>query len=102
MLGLGLTGTSLPRTRCSFTTDSGLKGCGEAFGFLAVACAKLAIDGLISPFCIGREATQIGSLMVEVQKRLHVFMLPAIHATAALGRADSMIEWRSCDLDAPM
>jgi hypothetical protein len=29
-------------------------------------------------------------------------MLPAIHATAAPGSPDSMIEWRWFDLDAPI
>jgi L-alanine-DL-glutamate epimerase-like enolase superfamily enzyme len=55
------------------TTDSGLEGWGEAFGFRAVASAKLAIDELIAPLCIGQDATRIGPLMLEVQKNLHVF-----------------------------
>ncbi len=55
------------------TTDDGLEGWGEVFGFRAVSLAKLAIDELIAPLCIDRDATQIGPLMVEVQKKLHVF-----------------------------
>lgn len=55
------------------TTDQGLEGWGETFGFRAVSSAKLAIDELIAPLCIGRDATQIGPLMLEVQKKLHVF-----------------------------
>jgi L-alanine-DL-glutamate epimerase-like enolase superfamily enzyme len=55
------------------TTDQGLAGWGETFGFRAVPSAKLAIDELIAPLCIGRDATQIGPLMLEVQKKLHVF-----------------------------
>lgn len=55
------------------TTDQGLVGWGEAFGFRAVASAKLAVDQLIGPLCIGRDATRIESLMLEVQKKLHVF-----------------------------
>jgi L-alanine-DL-glutamate epimerase-like enolase superfamily enzyme len=54
-------------------TDRGLEGWVEALGFRAVASAKLTIDELISPLCIGLDATPIGCLMVEVQKRLHVF-----------------------------
>jgi L-alanine-DL-glutamate epimerase-like enolase superfamily enzyme len=34
------------------TTDQGLEGWGEAFGFRAVRSAKLAIDELIAPVCI--------------------------------------------------
>jgi L-alanine-DL-glutamate epimerase-like enolase superfamily enzyme len=55
------------------TTDQGLEGWGETFGFRAVPSAKLAIDELIAPICIGRDATQISPLMLDVQKKLHVF-----------------------------
>jgi L-alanine-DL-glutamate epimerase-like enolase superfamily enzyme len=55
------------------TTDQGLVGWGEAFGFRAVASAKVAVDGLIGPLCVGRDATRIEALMLDVQKKLHVF-----------------------------
>ena len=55
------------------TTDQGLVGWGEAFGFRAVSSAKLAIDQLIAPLCIGKDATRIEPLMLDVQKKLHVF-----------------------------
>jgi L-alanine-DL-glutamate epimerase-like enolase superfamily enzyme len=55
------------------TTDQGLQGWGEAFGFRAVTSAKLAIDELIAPLCLGRDALQIAPLMLEVQKKLHIF-----------------------------
>lgn len=55
------------------TTDQGLEGWGEAFGFRAVASAKLAVDELIAPFCIGRDAAGIAPLMLEIQKKLHIF-----------------------------
>jgi L-alanine-DL-glutamate epimerase-like enolase superfamily enzyme len=55
------------------TTDDGLIGWGEAFGFRAVQSAKLAIDELIGPLCIGEDATRIAALMLEVQKKLHIF-----------------------------
>ena len=54
------------------TTDQGLEGWGETFGFRAVHSAQLAIDELIVPLCIGRDATQIGPLMLDIQKTLHV------------------------------
>jgi L-alanine-DL-glutamate epimerase-like enolase superfamily enzyme len=50
------------------TTDQGLEGWGETFGFRVVPMAKLAIDKLIAPLCIGRDATQIGPLTMEIQK----------------------------------
>lgn len=55
------------------TTDEGLVGWGEAFGFRAVASVKLAVDQLIAPLCVRRDATRIEPLMLEVQKKLHVF-----------------------------
>lgn len=55
------------------TTNHGLEGWGEAFGFRAVASAKLAVDELIAPICIGQDATRIAHLMLEVQRKLHVF-----------------------------
>jgi L-alanine-DL-glutamate epimerase-like enolase superfamily enzyme len=55
------------------TTDAGVEGWGEAFGYRAVASAKLAVDELIAPLCIGQDATRIGPLMLEVQKKLHPF-----------------------------
>jgi L-alanine-DL-glutamate epimerase-like enolase superfamily enzyme len=55
------------------TTNTGVEGWGEAFGFRAVASAKLAVDELIAPLCIGQNAARIGPLMLAVQKKLHVF-----------------------------
>src|ERR1700722_7906826 len=50
------------------TTDQGLVGWGEAFGFRAVASARLAVEQLVAPLCIGRDATRIEPLMLEIQK----------------------------------
>jgi L-alanine-DL-glutamate epimerase-like enolase superfamily enzyme len=55
------------------TTDQGLVGWGEAFGFRTVATTMLAIDQLIAPLCVGKDATLIEPLMLDVQKKLHVF-----------------------------
>ena len=55
------------------TTDAGLAGWGEAFGFRAVASTKLAVDELIAPACVGKDATQIAPLVLEVQTKLQVF-----------------------------
>ena len=55
------------------TTDQGVEGWGVAFGFRAVRSAKLAVEELIAPLCIGKHATQITPLMLEVQKKLHIF-----------------------------
>ena len=63
------------------TTDGGLEGWGEAFGLRAVASAKLALDDLIAPLCIGQNATRIGPIMVEVSEavaRLWTERLPRL------------------------
>jgi len=55
------------------TTDQGLVGWGESFGFTAVPAVKVAIDQIIAPFCIGRDPSLIGQLMHELQMKLHIF-----------------------------
>jgi L-alanine-DL-glutamate epimerase-like enolase superfamily enzyme len=55
------------------TTDQGLEGWGEAFGFRSVMSARLAIGELIAPLCVGQDADRIAPLMLDVQKKLHVF-----------------------------
>mgnify|MGYP005811985317 CR=1 FL=1 len=47
------------------TTRDGVEGWGEAFGFRAVDSAKLAVDELIAPLCVGRDATRVGPLMLD-------------------------------------
>jgi len=55
------------------TTEGGIIGWGEAFGFTAIPAAKAAIGEVIAPLCIGVSALNIGSLMLDVQKGLHIF-----------------------------
>lgn len=54
-------------------TEGGIIGWGEAFGFTAIPAVKAAIEEVIAPLCIGCSALSIGSLMLDVQKRLHIF-----------------------------
>ena len=55
------------------TTDQGLEGWGEAFGYQGVPVTQRAIDELIGPVCIGKDPTQVVPLMREVQQKLQVF-----------------------------
>jgi L-alanine-DL-glutamate epimerase-like enolase superfamily enzyme len=55
------------------TTDQGLTGWGESFGFTGVPVTRRAIDAVIAPLCVGRDATRIGALMGEIQEKLSVF-----------------------------
>lgn len=71
------------------TTDHGLEGWGEAFGFRAVPSAKLAADGLVARLCVGRDATRIGPLMLGIQKKLEIFGRggPLMYAISAVEMA---------------
>jgi L-alanine-DL-glutamate epimerase-like enolase superfamily enzyme len=57
----------------SVATDTGVVGWGETFGFTAIPAVKVAIDTILAPECIGRDATQIGKLSLDLQKKFHVF-----------------------------
>ena len=54
-------------------TDTGVVGWGETFGFTAVPVAKTAIDTVLAPECIGRDAAQPRKLMLDLQRKFHVF-----------------------------
>ena len=71
------------------TTDEGLAGWGEAFGFEAVPVARLAVEELVAPLCAGRDAARIAPLMREVARKLHVFGRAGavIHALSAVDTA---------------
>lgn len=55
------------------TTDTGLVGWGETFGFTAVPAVKLVIDTILAPEIVGRDAAQLESLMMGLQKKFHIF-----------------------------
>ena len=42
------------------TTDGGLEGWGESFGFIGVPVTQRAIGAVIAPLCVGQDATRIG------------------------------------------
>lgn len=55
------------------TTDDGTVGWGEAFGLRGTALAAHALDDLIAPLCLGRDAADIVALTDRIQRKLHVF-----------------------------
>ncbi|MBV8401459.1 MAG: hypothetical protein JOZ17_22455, partial [Acetobacteraceae bacterium] len=57
----------------SVTTDTGVVGWGETFGFTAIPAVKAVIDSILAPECVGRDATQLGKLTLDLQKKFHVF-----------------------------
>jgi len=55
------------------TTDAGIVGWGETFGFTAIPAVKVAIDTILAPDCIGRDVAQRDKLSLDLQKKFHVF-----------------------------
>lgn len=55
------------------TTDTGITGWGETFGYRAIPATKAAIDEVLAPDCIGRDVAQRSQLMLDLQKKFHVF-----------------------------
>lgn len=74
--GAALWGEPISAADCllvKITTSDGLVGWGEAFGLYGTALAECALDELVAPLCLGRDATDIAALMEQVQRALHVF-----------------------------
>ncbi len=55
------------------STDGGVTGWGEAFGYNVIPATRVAIDQILAPMCIGRDALAIEGLMQEIQQKLHIF-----------------------------
>lgn len=55
------------------TTETGVVGWGESFGFTAIPAAKAALETMIVPACIGREAAHIEAISEDLQRRFHIF-----------------------------
>jgi L-alanine-DL-glutamate epimerase-like enolase superfamily enzyme len=65
-----------PRTRVEMLlvrvdTDAGITGWGEAFGQRIIPATRAAIDGVLAPLCVGRDASQILALHDDLQRLLH-------------------------------
>jgi L-alanine-DL-glutamate epimerase-like enolase superfamily enzyme len=55
------------------TSDAGLVGWGESFGFTAIPAVKAALDSMIVPACIGMEDCRIEAISEDLQRRFHIF-----------------------------
>jgi len=55
------------------TTDEGLEGWGEAFGFSGVPVTRRALDEVIAPLCLRQDPLGTVQLMARVQEKLHVY-----------------------------
>ena len=55
------------------STDTGITGWGEAFGYNVIPATRVAIDEILVPMCIGRDPLAIETLTQEIQQKLHIF-----------------------------
>jgi L-alanine-DL-glutamate epimerase-like enolase superfamily enzyme len=70
MLG-GRARTSIDMLLVRIDTDAGITGWGEAFGHRIFPATRAAIDTLLGPMCVGRDATDIAALNDDFQRVLH-------------------------------
>lgn len=70
MLG-GRARTSIDMLLVRIDTDAGITGWGEAFGHRIFPATRAAIDTLLGPMCVGRDASQIVALNDDLQRVLH-------------------------------
>ena len=70
MLG-GRARTSIDMLLVRVDTDAGLTGWGEAFGHRIFPATRAAIDTLLGPMCVGRDAAAIHALGDDLQRVLH-------------------------------
>ena len=54
-------------------TDGGSTGWGEAFGYNAIPATRAALETMVAPLAVGRDATAIAPLMRDLQRDLHIF-----------------------------
>jgi L-alanine-DL-glutamate epimerase-like enolase superfamily enzyme len=66
-------------------TDAGITGWGEAFSYSCRRAVAAAVNDMIAPLAVGRDATDIDGLHREIQRRLHIFGRFGITAFALSG-----------------
>ena len=78
--------TSIDMLLVRVDTDAGITGWGEAFGHRIFPATRAAIDTLLGPLCVGRDATQVLALNDELQRMLHGIGRsgPAIYALSGI------------------
>ena len=54
-------------------TDTGLVGWGDAFAYQCREAVAAAVDHMVAPKAVGRDARDIAGLMHQLQKELHLF-----------------------------
>jgi L-alanine-DL-glutamate epimerase-like enolase superfamily enzyme len=78
--------TSIDMLLVRVDTDAGITGWGEAFGHRIFPATRAAIDTLLGPLCVGRDASQVLALNDEIQRMFHGIGRsgPAIYALSGI------------------
>lgn len=78
--------TSIDMLLVRIDTEAGVSGWGEGFGHRIWPATRAAIDTLLGPMCIGRDATAINALVHDLQRNLHGVGRngPAMYALSAI------------------
>jgi len=68
------------------TTEDGLVGWGEAFGYNVIPATQAVIEHVVTPMVVGARADAIEPLMREAEQKLHIFGRggPVIYALSGL------------------
>jgi L-alanine-DL-glutamate epimerase-like enolase superfamily enzyme len=71
------------------STDAGVTGWGEAFGYNVIPATRAVVNEMVAPICIGADVSDIDSLMLDLQRKLHIFGRggPVIYALSGLDTA---------------
>ena len=54
-------------------TDDGLVGWGEAFGYNCIPATQAAFESMVVPQALGKDASNIATLMLELKRAMHLF-----------------------------
>jgi D-galactarolactone cycloisomerase len=54
-------------------TDDGLVGWGEAFGYNCIPATRAAFEQMVAPQALGKDPADIGALMGQLKRNLHLF-----------------------------
>ena len=65
--------TTLDMLLVRIETRSGLVGWGEAFGHGCIPATKAALDTLVAPWLLGRDATDIGGIAHDLAQAMHLY-----------------------------
>jgi hypothetical protein len=69
VFGFGTTRATMDSVYIRVDTEEGVTGWGEAFGFGACPVTAAAVNRVVAPLAIGREAEDIGALVQDIRRR---------------------------------